>query len=346
LQKVTINDVARYAGVSKKTVSRVLNEEPNVSQNTKDKVRAAFLELGYRPSAVARGLATNQSFLIGLVYDNPNKSYVSDIQEGALRICNDRRYHLLIHPVDHESEGLLTNIEDLLNDSRLDGLVLTPPFSDMLPLLDRLEERKIHYVRIGPTLMKSRSPCVTSNDADASYQLTRYLISLGHTRIAMIKGHPDHNVSQQRLEGYQRALAESGLPVDSNYIQQGYFDFTSGEDCGRRLLNLPLPPTAIFASNDYMAAGVVKVASQKNISIPHELSIVGFDNAPITRHIWPSLTTIKQPIRAMAEQAVTLLIDSIRKRPVEQWQVQLDGELIVRESSSPLKRTGEIPVAR
>lgn len=337
MQKVTINDVARYAGVSKKTVSRVLNEEPNVSQITKDKVQAAFKELGYRPSAVARGLATNQSFLIGLVYDNPNKSYVSDIQEGALRVCDEKRYHLLIHPTDHESESLLNNIAELLIDSRLDGLVLTPPFSDMRPLIEMLEQRNLPYVRIGPTILDYQAPYVISNDEEASYQLTRYLVSLGHTKIGFIKGHPDHNVSTQRLAGYRRALEESGLAVEQDYLQQGYFNFSSGEDCGRRLLGLAQPPTAIFASNDYMAAGVAKVASQKNISIPHELSIVGFDNAPISRYLWPTLTTIQQPIGAMAEEATRMLIERIRKRPLETPKIQLDGELIVRESSAPLK---------
>ena len=338
MQKVTINDVAKYAGVSKKTVSRVLNDEPNVSEATKEKVHKAFAELGYRPSAVARGLATNQSFLIGLVYDNPNKSYVSDIQEGALKVCDDKRYHLLIHPTDHESEELLTNIDDLVTDSRLDGLVLTPPFSDMPPLIELLNQKQLPFVRIGATVEESASPCVVSNDAEAAYKMTRYLISLGHNHIGFIKGHPDHNVSEQRYQGYCRALEENGIKIKTELVAQGYFDFASGEDCGRRLLSLPERPTAIFASNDYMAAGVVKVASQKNIAIPHELSVAGFDNAPITRYLWPSLTTIKQPIREMAEQALVLLIDHIRKRPLDMPKVRLDGELIVRESSTPYRQ--------
>ncbi|TQV89687.1 LacI family DNA-binding transcriptional regulator [Aliikangiella coralliicola] len=337
MQKVTINVVAKHAGVSKKTVSRVLNDEPNVSQSTKQKVTDAFNELGYRPSPQARGLATNQSFLIGLVYDNPNKSYVSDIQTGALEICDKNGYHLLIHPTDHESEQSLTGIDSLITESRLDGLVLTPPFSDMKSLLEMLDSRKIAYVRIGATVMESDSLCVISNDVQAAYQMTRYLISLGHVQIGFIKGHIDHNVSEQRFQGYCSALEEAGIEINSDYIQQGDFRFTSGEDCGRRLLGLASPPTAIFASNDYMAAGVLKVASQRRIMIPHELSVVGFDNAPICEYLWPSLTTIKQPVRAMASQAVNILIENIREKGSSHEKRQLDGELIVRESSAPLR---------
>lgn len=337
MQKVTINVVAQHAGVSKKTVSRVLNNEPNVSEATKLKVLKVFEELGYRPSAQARGLATNQSFLIGLMYDNPNKTYVSDVQTGALQICNQNGYHLLIHPADHESKDLLHNLDNLITDSRLDGLVLTPPFSDMGSLQEMLEQRGLPYAKIGPTVLDEVTPSVVSNDVEASFEMTKYLISLGHTRIGFIKGHPDHNVSEQRLQGYRKAIEENGISYDSDYVVQGYFTFTSGETCARQLLALSVPPTAIFASNDYMAAGVLKVASQKKISVPHELSVAGFDNAPISSYLWPALTTVKQPIRDMAAHALQLLIDVIHKRPSDQQLVQLTDELIVRDSSAPVR---------
>ncbi|TQV75060.1 LacI family transcriptional regulator [Aliikangiella marina] len=339
MQKVTINDVAEHAGVSKKTVSRVLNNEPNVSKATKEKVLEVFKELGYRPSAQARGLATNQSFLIGLVYDNPNKTYVSDVQTGALEICNENGYHLVIHPTDHEREDLLAELESLITDSRLDGVVLTPPFSDMADLLSMLQSRAIPYAKIGPTILDDETPSVISNDLEASYEMTRYLISLGHTKIGFIKGHPDHNVSNQRLAGYRRALEESQIQFNNDYVAQGYFTFTSGEECAKQLLSLPARPTAIFASNDYMAAGVIKVASQENIAVPQELSVAGFDNAPISRYLWPTLTTVKQPIKDMATDAARLLLDAINKRPLESSLVQLTDELIVRDSSAPLKST-------
>ena len=337
MQKITINDVAKHAGVSKKTVSRVLNDEPNVSETTKLKVRAIFEELGYRPSPQARGLATNQSYLIGLMYDNPNKSYVSDVQTGALEICDQKGYHLLIRPCEYESNSLLTDVANLLTNSRLDGLVLTPPFSDMYSLIEMLDQKQLPYVRIAPTIMTSHSPCVISNDIDAAFEMTRHLISLGHSKIGFIKGHPDHNVSEQRLVGYQRALAQSGILFAPELVQQGYFTFSSGEDSARKLLALPAPPSAIFASNDYMAAGVLKVAAQKNISVPHELSVAGFDNAPISSYIWPSLTTVKQPVRDMASQALRMLIETIRDTRLENNELYLKDELILRNSTAPIR---------
>ncbi len=339
MQKITINVVAKHAGVSKKTVSRVLNNEPNVSDSTKSKVQAAFDELGYRPSPQARGLATNQSFLIGLVYDNPNKSYVSDVQTGALKECEDKGYHLLIQPVIHDSEDLLQKLDSLLTSSRLDGIVLTPPFSDMTGLIELLESKNVPFVRIGPTRMLSASPSVISNDVEAAYEMTSYLVSLGHTKIGFIKGHPKHNASQQRLEGYQQALKENGIAFESDFVQQGLFTFRSGEECARKLLALKEPPSAIFASNDYMAAGVLKVATQRNISVPHQLSVAGFDNAPISRYIWPSLTTIKQPVKQMASSAVELLIKTIRRQTLANKLIQLDDELIARDSTAPFLRS-------
>lgn len=336
MQKVTINDVAEYAGVSKKTVSRVLNNEPNVSKNTNQKVRAAFEALSYRPSPQARGLASNQSFLIGLLYDNPNKSYVSDIQTGALKICDKQGYHLVIHPADHESNSLLDNLSHFISQSQLDGLVLTPPFSDMQPLLTMLDNINLPYVRIAPTINLSSSICVTNNDQEAAYEMTQYLISMGHSLIGFIKGHPDHNVSRQRLEGYKSALKENNIAFDNNYLAQGYFDFKSGEQCARKLLALEPAPTAIFASNDYMAAGVLKVASQKNIAIPHQLSLTGFDDAPISRHLWPSITTVRQPVQEMASKALEMLIRLIRSDTPENQQQQFDSTVIVRESSAPV----------
>jgi len=336
LQKVTINNVAEYAGVSKKTVSRVINEEPNVSESTLKKVKAAFTALSYKPSPQARGLASNQSFLIGLLYDNPNKSYVSDIQTGALSVCNKDGYHLIIHPADHECTDLLHNLEHFISQSQLDGLVLTPPFSDMTALIEMLDKSQIPYVRIGATLLDAASCCVINNDEEAAFDITQYLISLGHTDIAFIKGHPDHNVSNQRLAGYRKALEYNGISFNKQYIAQGYFDFNSGEKCARKLLALEQPPTAIFASNDYMAAGVMKVANQKNISVPHDLSLAGFDDAQISRHIWPSLTTVQQPIIEMTTQAVTMLIKVIRKEDIEDMQKQLDSTLVVRESTAPV----------
>ncbi|PCI70773.1 MAG: transcriptional regulator [Gammaproteobacteria bacterium] len=337
MKKITINDVARHAGVSKKTISRVLNQEPNVSSETRKKVEKSFTELGYRPNPQARALASSQSYLIGLLYPSQSNSYVSNIQKGALERCRAEGFHLVIYPEDHENESLISQFESNLNSSNLDGIILTPPFADMRKLLDLLKEREIPVVRVGAISALDSIPSVISNDAEASYEMCRYLISIGHHKIAFIKGHLDHGATEQRLSGYTKALKEAGIPILDQFIQQGNFSFESGEDCARRLLSLKVPPSAIFASNDYMAAGIVKVAKQKGISIPHDLTVTGFDNAPASRYIWPSLTTIKQPITEMAIEATRMLIRIIRKKPLEKLSTTIRNELIVRESSAPAK---------
>jgi len=337
LKKITINDVAKHANVSKKTISRVLNNEPNVSPDTRKRIEESFKLLGYRPNPQARGLASSNSYLIGLVYPSQSNSYVSSIQKGALERCRAEGFHLVIYPEDHENESLIEHLESNLDSANLDGIILTSPFADMVPLLDFLKFRDIPVVRIGALSSLDKIPSVISNDLEASYEMCRYLISIGHSKIAFIKGHSDHSSSEQRLKGYAKALNEASIPILDNYIQQGNFSFESGEDCARRLLSLDNPPSAIFASNDYMAAGIVKVANQKGISIPHDLTVTGFDNAPASRYIWPSLTTIKQPITEMAAEATRMLIRIIRKKPLENINVSIKDELIVRESSAPAK---------
>ncbi len=335
MQKATINDVAKLAGVSKKTVSRVLNNEPNVTDKTRQKVKDAFEQLSYKPSPQARGLASKQSFLIGLLYFNPNTSYVNDIQTGAMNVCNKAGYHLIIHREDNNNVHLLNDLNNFVSQSQLDGLILTPPFSDKLELLEMLDEHSVPYVRVAPTTRLSASSCVTNNDEQSAYDMTQYLIDLGHTKVGFIKGHPEHNASEQRLSGYKRALENNHIVLNKNYLTQGYFDFKSGEKCARQLLSMDVPPTAIFASNDYMAAGVFKVASQRNLSVPHNLSIAGFDDAPISRHIWPSLTTIQQPVQELSSNAVELLLKAIRNKGSENNLMQLHSNLIIRESCAP-----------
>jgi len=338
MKKITINDVAKHAGVSKKTISRVLNDEPNVSADTKKRVKESFKELGYRPNPQARGLASSHSYLIGLVYPSQSNSYVSNIQKGALERCRAEGFHLVIYPENHDNENLLAQLESSLLSANLDGIMLTPPFSDMPPLVRLIKNLNIPLILIGATSSIDDIPSVISNDMEASYEMCRYLISIGHNKIAFIKGHPDHASSDLRLIGYRKALEEAGIAIEERYIQQGNFTFESGEECARKLLSLKSPPSAIFASNDYMAAGIVKVSNQKGISIPNQLTVTGFDNAPASRYIWPSLTTIKQPITEMAIEATRILIRVIRNKPLESLTVTIKDELIVRESSAPAPR--------
>ncbi|TMP27926.1 transcriptional regulator [Pseudoalteromonas rubra] len=334
MKKVTINSVAQYAGVSKKTVSRVLNNEPNVSPATREKVLKVFKELDYRPNPIARGLARNKSFIIGCLYDNPSKSYITRVQSGALEACHKHNYNLLIHPCELRGEALIDNIDQLLTTSRLDGLVLTPPFSDSRELIDFLKQKNINYALVASAIQDDESISICSNDEQGAYELTEHLIALGHTDIAFIKGHPDHSATENRFNGYKRALEQHQIPLQERLVAEGNFSYHSGADSAKAILDMTPRPSAVFASNDYMAAAVLKLATQRQLRVPEDLSIAGFDNAPIARHIWPGLTTIAQPVEEMTRLAVEQLIMQISEPQEQVYQRVLEARLITRESTA------------
>lgn len=315
----------------------MLNNEPNVSDATREKVLKVFKELDYTPNPIARGLAQNRSFIIGCIYDNPSKSYITRVQTGALAACQENNYNLLIHPCDMRGDALISNIEQLLQSSRLDGLVLTPPFSDFKELVDFLKTKKIPYARVASAVLDDESISVRSNDEQGAFEITEHLISLGHKSIAFIKGHPDHSATEQRFKGYLRALDTHGVEFNEGLVEEGNFSYHSGVDSARSILDLTPRPTAVFASNDYMAAAVLKLATQRQLTVPDDISIAGFDNAPIARHIWPGLTTIAQPVEDMTKQAVTKLIESIAQPEEKPYQVTLEARLITRESTARVK---------
>ncbi len=335
MTKATIDHVAELAGVSIKTVSRVVNNEPNVRQSTQDKVREAIKRLNYRPSPSARSLASNRSFLVALLYDNPSAHYITDVQEGILGECRKRNYDLLIHPCNYLDENLRSEIENLVGKSRLDGLILTPPLSDMKSVTDVLGELKMPYVRIAPSEHHELSACVYCDDHHASYQMAEHLIGLGHRRIGFIAGHPDHSSSLAREAGFMQALNEHGIKLPKKRIHQGYFDCESGRAAAEKMLGDSHPPTAIFACNDNMAAGVIQVAHGLNIDVPGELSVTGFDDAPICELTWPELTTIRQPIEELAQSATALLLDELAKKPKVHAEEALHCNLVIRQSTAP-----------
>lgn len=311
MARVTIEDVARKAGVSIKTVSRVLNKESNVSQKTREKVLKTMEAMEYQPDPVARRLAGSRSFLIGLLYDSSSSGYVMDIQGGVLKICRSENYELLIHPCDHLRK-VVPEVNNLIDQLRLDGVLLTPPMCDMPELGDALQKRGVPFVSIAPGDRAHASATVHTNDRDVSAEMTSYLASLGHERIGFVIGHPDHKAVANRFLGYKDGLKRSGLKFDEQLVAQGFNTFDSGVDCGILLLRRPDPPTAVFASNDEMAAGIMRVARQLDLRIPEDISVVGFDDLPLAKQLYPSLTTIRQPIRAMAETATQLLLSVLR----------------------------------
>ena len=333
MSKATIDDVAALAGVSMKTVSRVMNNEPNVRLATREKVEAAVVQLDYRPNMSARSLAGNRSYLLGLLYAIPSAHYVLDVQEGVLDICRPQGYELLVHPCNHQDPLITQEIINLIRDKRIDGVMLTPPLSDNMTLLQALKKIAVPFVRVAPTENKGLSPYVETNDREATYDMTCKLIAMGHTRIGFICGHPDHRAVTLRFDGYKAALIENNLAIANELVEQGLNSFESGEACARKLLQIKPRPTAIFAANDDMAAGVMMVAHQMGIKIPADLSVAGFDDTPVAHQIWPALTTVRQPIQQMAKKATELLIKQLRGKAVQLPASMLSSSIIERDST-------------
>lgn len=336
--KATINDVAKHAGVSIKTVSRVMNNESSVRDNTREKVMASVTELNYRPNLAARNLAGTKSFSIAYVYDNPNAYYIIDMQNGILNACKKQGFELLIHPCDAKQAETIEEITNMVKHSRIAGLVLTPPFSEMPEFVEKLTALDVKVVRImsGDTAPDSLTPCIMVNDNAASKTITQHLINNGHKRIGFLAGGAEHNSTVERLEGYKSALLENNLAIDSELIIAGEYSFESGVEGVKALMNEEKKPTAIFSCNDEIAAGALFAARLMNIEIPQQLSITGFENSPFSRQTWPKLTTANQPNPKIAEDAANLLIAQIRKSDDREICKQYTPELIVRDSTNLL----------
>lgn len=338
MRAATLYDVAARAGVSAKTVSRVVNGEQSVSRATRERVLHAIEALKYRPSPLARGLGGSHGYAIGLAYDNPNAYYIIAMQEGALRACDELNFRLLMHPCNSNSTSLAENLRDFVDRSRLSGLVLTTPVSERQVSLRRLIEYKIPFVRV---LSATRAPrdglaCVYVNDRDAARAITNHLLSLGHTRIGFLRGGRQHHASAERLQGYKDALIDYGLPVDDEIIVEGDYVFDRGFRGARRLFGLRKPPTAIFGCNDEIAAGALAAAQSMDLQVPYDVSIAGFEDSPFSRHSWPPLTTARQRADVIVEHATRMLIAHMRGDAVE--NEGFSPELVVRGSTAPPRR--------
>lgn len=300
----TIVDVAREAGVSFKTVSRVLNGEPNVREPTRARVMEAVRSLGYRANPYARNLRAAQSRLIAVFFSNASRNYMSEVQIGVLQRCNSEGFNAIFE----ETADGLASLVSLRGKPDLAGVILVSPLTEDDAILGRLITAGIPFVRLAPAGMDGEVGHVCMNDERAAGELIDHLVALGHRRIGFIAGPQDHPSASLREAGYRAALARHALEADPALVATGDYHFESGLRAGAALLAAPTPPTAIFACNDDMAAGVLAVAYRKGIRVPEDLSVVGFDDTPLASVVVPSLTTIYQPIREMAAQATALLL--------------------------------------
>lgn len=346
MSAVTIYDVAERAGVSIKSVSRVLNGKANVTDALRQKVEEAAEALGYRPSLSARGLAGARSYLIAALVDaeltvehwrsGRGNDYLSRMELGALMECRQAGCHLLIELVDVGAATLERDILAMVSSLRPDGLILTPPVSDSPVVLDALDRRGTPYVRLGAETEPGRGRRVYMDDRRAAFDMTVHLARLGHRDIGFIVGSPRYSASRARREGFEAAMAQQGLQVRPEWVADGDFTFLSGLACGARILSADRRPTAIFASNDDMAFGVIQAAARLGLTAPDDLSVAGFDDAPGALFSVPQLTTVRQPVAEMAEAAARMLIAQAEDAADETARVrEVAYVLIGRDSTAP-----------
>jgi len=339
--KATINDVAEVAGVSIKTVSRVVNHEPNVRESTRERVDKAITELNYRPNPSARNLAKNRSHLIALIYDDPSAyevpsaGYVIRLQGGTLRACRTAQYELLIHPCNYRKADIKDELRSLIEQARPAGVILAAPLSNMPKIVNAILATDAPLIKLSPGVKNGKHLSIATNDREISAEMTCHIASLGHDKIAFIKGHPNHKAVANRFLGYKDGLAQSGLDYSESLVVDGDNSIGSGEACTEKLLNRKHPPTAIFAANDDMAAGVIRVADRLGIDVPGSLSVAGCDDSSLARQIYPALTTIRQPLAAMAEQAALALIRDGGKSTPGSCTETIPATLKIRESTGP-----------
>ncbi|MCU4674186.1 LacI family DNA-binding transcriptional regulator [Catenovulum sp. 2E275] len=334
-EKITINDIARLSGVSKRTVSRVINQSPKVGEQTKLKVEKIIEQYNYVPDKQARGLASSRSYLLGLVYDNPDALYIDEVQRGILSFCSKKGYELVVHPCRYKSTDLNDNVLDFVRRSKLDGIILLPPASEVDDLASTLDENAIPYVRMVSGYSEKTDDFVMSNDRHAAADMARFLVSLKHQKISMITGPLNYRSSKERYEGFIHTMENMDRALPDQYLIEGTNLYESGIEKGRHLLTLDDRPTAIFCNNDEMASGVLKAAAELHIKVPEQLSVCGFDDNLLASRIIPALTTIKRPVRQMAVYAANKLIAKIESNNPQAviQNCTVHPELVIRDST-------------
>jgi len=311
---VRMVDVANHAGVSIKTVSRVLNNEPHVQDSLRETVYASVKKLGYIPSASARSLRSNRTYTFHLISPVIIGNYVNTVQSGALSASHKHGYNLLVTLLEPEvltaPKALRKWCAELIEKKKPDGVILLPPMSDSPALNKIFNTADIPIARIGPNKIDDLNNVdIIIDDRASAKEATQQLITLGHKRIGFVRGLEDQGATQERYNGYCDALSDAGISIDPTIVKPGLFSFESGMNAGLELLSMKNRPTAIFAANDDMAAGVIVAAYRTGIKVPDEISVMGFDDSELAERIWPTLSTVRQPLESFGQSAVEYLVN-------------------------------------
>jgi LacI family transcriptional regulator len=326
----TINDVAALANVSKKTVSRVINKSPALSDKTRAHVEKIIAEIGFVPNLQARALALSRNFIIAVIHDNPNAQFLVNVQQGVLEALSGTEYGLMVQPFDRKLPSFEENVREFLERQKPYGVVMLPPISGDDPIAQLCHEFGSRFIRMGSIQMDKPAYVVSSNDREAVREAVTYLVEKGHKRIALIEGPEGFTSPRERRAGCEEALAKAGLHLDPALVRSGNYTFETGVEAAKQLLELDEPPTAIFACNDEMAIGAMIACRRAGLTVPDDMSVVGFDDTPLSSHVWPALTTVHWPIAEMARLAAQKIIAPIDDASNQEWL--LHSHLIERGS--------------
>jgi DNA-binding LacI/PurR family transcriptional regulator len=330
ISRPTLRDVAKKAGVSHQTVSRVINGSLDVLPETRALVEAAIAEMGYRPNAIARSMARGQSHTLACISPNLTDFTFASVIEGAEVEARQHKYFMLSASAS-DPDAFRELVDELVGHRRVDGLIVINPYADQ-----RFEfiPKDFPLVFVGASAHEKNICSVSLDDEKVAYEATRHLLTLGHTNIALVTGPMEEDCSQDRTEGYRRALSEAGIAFDESMVIEGDWSATSGQDALLSFIEQGRVPSAVFAQNDRMAMGVMRAARDANIKVPTQLAVIGVDDMPLSSYFDPPLTTMRQDIPRIGREATRMLLDMIQKKTTETCDLKLHAELVVRQSTS------------
>ncbi len=327
----TIRDVARHAGVAPVTVSRVMNDAPNVNVATRRRVEQAILDLGYVPNVAARSLRSRRTRSLAFVVPDITNAFWTTVARGAEDAAQSHGYSVLLCNTDEDSTKQQRYL-DIIVSQRVDGIIIAPCSTDA-DQLSTLRDHAITTVVIDRRIEDWDVDTVCGDSLSGAYALTRHLLDLGHTRIAMLSGPQDTSTAEDRIAGYRLALEESGIEPDPRLIRRGGYSMPTGRELAGQLFDEGLAPTAIFAANNSIALGVVEAAGARGLHIPADLALVCFDDYPYVASFFPFLTIVAQPAYDMGKEAARLLLDRLESPvPLEPRHLVLPVQLVIRHS--------------
>ncbi|HMZ07625.1 MAG TPA: LacI family DNA-binding transcriptional regulator [Anaerolineales bacterium] len=326
----TLRDVARLAGVSHQTVSRVINGSEEVLPETRAIVEEAIKQLGYRPNAIARSMARGQTRTLACVSPNLTDYTFASVIEGAEVEARQHEYFMLSSSAT-DPQAFQELVNELVGHRRVDGLIVINPYAD-----DRFLHlpEKFPVVFVGARSHEKEICSVSLDDEKVAYEATRHLISLGHTNIALVTGPMEEDCSQDRAEGYRRALQEAGIAYDESKVLEGDWSASSGQRALLTFVENGPVPSAVFAQNDRMAMGVLRAARDVNLKVPSQLAVIGVDDMPLSSYFDPPLTTMRQDMPLIGQEATRMLLDIINKKEPAVRELKLPAQLVVRQSTS------------